>query len=149
MLSGLFTQYASAAFIVAVVALVLSRLAFSGKKSRRKEKPDPPAIFGPIRGMYVCYQCDTIFNTTQCPGCHEEAAIPLIHLTGSIMEDVRVAAVTNRLKVRANWKLPSLQNEQAIQPAPAVAPVPNSSNGDASEVPVKFLFAPERGRELS
>ena len=145
MLNVLFTNYDSAIFIGAVLVFVFFLALFSGKKGRRKEKGDPPAIFGPIRGMFVCYQCDTIFNTTLCPVCHEEASIPLILLTGSIVEDERVAAVTNRLKARANWKLTPLQIEQAIHPAS----VANSSNGDAPVVPVTFLYTPERSRELS
>ncbi|MDA8306521.1 MAG: hypothetical protein M0Z81_06820 [Deltaproteobacteria bacterium] len=145
MLNGLFTHYASVIFVGAVLAFALSRVLSYGKNSRRKEKSDPPAIFGPIRGMYVCYQCDTIFNTVECPVCHEEALIPLVHLTGSITEDERVAAVTNRLSSRGDWKLQAIENEQQVQPAPAPQ---SSNNGDASEVPVRFLFAP-RGRELS
>jgi hypothetical protein len=148
MINGLFTHYASGIFMGAVFVFALSRVvSSSGRYSRRREKPDPPSIFGPIRGMYVCYQCDTIFNTTQCPQCHEEASIPLIHLTGSVLEDERVASVLRGLNARTNWKLPPFQNEQAVQPAPAS--VAETSNGEASEVPVRILFSPQRGRELS
>lgn len=145
MISGLFTNYGSAVFIVAFTAFILSCVMASGRKFRRKEKPDPVPIFGPIRGLYVCYQCDTVFNTAQCPNCHEEAAIPLIYLTGSILEDERVVAITNRIKTRGDWKLSLPQGEQ-----PAPASLPNPSNGkDSSEVPVSFLFSQQRGRELS
>lgn len=147
MLNGLFTHCASEIFIGAVLAFALTRVISSGANSRRKEKPDPPAVFGPIRGMYVCYQCDTVFNTAQCPGCREEALIPLIHLTGSIVEDGRVAAVANRLNARANSKQALLQNEQVVQPLPAS--LPESSNGNGAEVPVRILFAPQRRGELS
>ncbi len=147
MLNGLFTHYASEIFIGAVLAFALTRAISSGGKSRRKEKPDLPAVFGPIRGMYVCYQCDTVFNTAQCPGCREEALIPLIHLTGSIEEDGRVVAVAKRLSARVNSKRAPLQNEQVVQPSPAS--LPESSNGGGAEVPVRFLIAPQRRGELS
>ncbi|MDR3569997.1 MAG: hypothetical protein P4L43_18395 [Syntrophobacteraceae bacterium] len=148
MVGGLFTHYALEIFMGAVFVFALSRIVSSGRNYRRREKPDPPAIFGPIRGMYVCYQCDTIFNTTQCPGCYEEASIPLIYLTGSIMEDERVRAVARRLNTRANRKPAPLQNEQTVVP-PAPASVAQSANGEASEVPVRIVFSPQRGRELS
>ena len=147
MLDGLFTHYASKIFIGAVLTFALSRFVACGKKKRRKEKPDPAAIFGPIRGMFVCYQCDTVFNTSQCPGCHEEGSIPLIHLTGSILEDERVAAVANRMNGRPGRKAASFNNELMVQPGQA--PVPEAPNGDASEVPVRIVFSPQRGRELS
>jgi hypothetical protein len=146
MLKGLFSEYATAVFMAAVLAFAIARVVSSGKNSRRREKPDPVPVFGPIRGMYVCYQCDTIFNTAQCPYCREEASIPLIHLTGSLLEDERVSVVTRRIDVRAGRNLPALQNELAAT-APATALKP--ANGDGSGVPVRILFAPERGRELS
>ncbi|MGC8491064.1 MAG: hypothetical protein ACP5SH_04930, partial [Syntrophobacteraceae bacterium] len=141
MLSELFTNHGSAVFMVAFTAFVLSCVMASGRKFRRKEKLDPPPIFGPIRGMYVCYQCDTIFNTALCPNCNEEASIPLIHLTGSIQEDERVAAITNRIKTRGDWKLSLPRGEQAV---PASLPNPANGNGkDSSEVPVTLLFSPQ------
>lgn len=147
MLNGLLTNYASELFIVTALGLILWRIVAANRRAQRKEKPDPPAIYGPIRGMYVCHQCDTIFNTTYCPGCHEEAVVPLINLTGSILEDENVAAIVSRLKARANWKPASVPSEQAVQAAPAA--LPKAANGDASEVPVRLMYEPERVRELS
>jgi len=131
--------------------LVLSGVISSRKKSR-KEKPDPPSIFGPIRDMFVCYQCDTIFNTTRCPGCNEEAVIPLIHLTGIVLDDERVAAVIDKLQNHRTWKLPAfqvLQGEQPVMPEPASRKKP--PNGSAPEVPmsISVLEASERSAELS
>ncbi|MGC9197009.1 MAG: hypothetical protein ACP5IL_16380 [Syntrophobacteraceae bacterium] len=145
MLSQFFSQYSSAILIVAVLAFALARSVSGVKRSRRREKPDPAPVFGPIRGMYVCYQCDLIFNTAQCPGCQEEAKVPLIHLTGSILEDERVSAVTNRISPSGSRNLPALPRQQPVQPVALT----NSSNGDSAEVPVRILFAPESGRELS
>jgi hypothetical protein len=145
MLSRFFSQYASAIFIVAVLAFALARSVSGVKRSGRKEKPDPPPVFGPIRGMYVCYQCDLIFNTARCPGCQEEALIPLIHLTGSIQEDERVSAVTKRIGPNGSRNLSVLPRQQPVQPVALT----NSTNGDSAEVPVRILFAPEGGRELS
>jgi len=59
------------------------------KWTRYNESMDTNILYGPIRGMFVCYECDTIFNTPMCPECHEEAVIPLIRLTGSVT-DVKV-----------------------------------------------------------
>jgi hypothetical protein len=135
-------------FISAIFLLVLSRF-ISLSNKYREGKPDPPMIFGPIRGMYVCYQCDTIFNTLRCPGCNEEAVIPLIHLTGSIIENERVAAVVGKLQGSSAWKMPTFptfQDGQAVKPASR----PGASNGGASEVPVRLaVLTSERGRELS
>lgn len=147
MLDGLLNHYASVILIVAALALVLSRILAASRRARRRERPDPEAIFGPIRGMYVCYQCDTVFNTAYCPGCHEEAVVPLINLTGSILESENVVAIVSRIKARTNWKLAAVPSEQAIQAAPASLPKP--ANGDASEAPVRLMYEPERGRELS
>src|SRR5208283_4667647 len=105
MLSELFANHGESVFIVALIWVVLLGVTFSGRKSR-KERPDPPSIFGPIRGMYVCYQCDTIFNTPQCPVCEEEATIPLIYLTGSVMQHERLTAMISRPQERGTLKLP-------------------------------------------
>src|SRR5271157_5852608 len=96
MLNNFLTNHGLVTFPVLLFLLVLSGIIASRKKPR-KERPDPPFIFGPIRGMYVCYQCDTIFNTPRCPECLAEAALPLIHLTGSITEDERVAALIRKM----------------------------------------------------
>lgn len=148
MLNDFFTNHGPVMFISILVFLVLFGLVSSRKKSRQ-ERPDPPFIFAPIRGMYICYQCDTIFNTVRCPECNEEAIIPLIHLTGSITEDKRVAAVVAKLQRRSTWKLPTLQTFQDGQ-AVASASRPEASNGAASEIPVTIEVLPsERGRQLS
>jgi len=147
MLSEFFTNHVSAIFLGILICLVLSRLIASFRKTR-KEKPDPPFIFGPIRGMYVCYQCDTVFNTPQCPVCDEQAVIPLIHLTGSVIEDQRVAAVLRRLQEPTILKLSTFKNQQAA--ATASESRPESANGGMSEVPVVFsVFESETGQELS
>jgi|GEM_PF-6575552 hypothetical protein len=148
MVNELFKDHALVIFISVMFLLVLARLISLSKKSR-EEKPDLPFLFGPIRGMYVCYQCDTIFNMLRCPVCDEEAILPLIHLTGSILENERVAAVIGKMQGRSTWKAPTLQtfqDGQAVTPASR----PRASNGGASEVPVT-IAAPtcERGRELS
>src|SRR5208337_3057154 len=109
MLNDFFTNHGSVIFLSILLLVVLSGLISSRKKSR-KERPDLPFIFAPIRGMYVCYQCDTIFNTVRCPKCNEGAVIPLVHLTGSVIEDERVAAVLGRLQRRSTWKLPTFQS---------------------------------------
>jgi len=136
MLSELFSNHGSAICLGILLCLVVWRVISSSRKSRKKIPVDPPSIFGPIRGMYVCYQCDTIFNTTQCPGCYEDAVIPLIHLTGSIMEDERVAAVIGRLQERNGWKLWNFQDGQKVTLAPASMPA--SSNGDAPAITVRL-----------
>ncbi len=148
MLNDLFTNHGSVIFFSILLLVVLSGLISSRKKSR-KERPDLPLIFAPIRGMYVCYQCDTIFNTARCPKCGEEAVIPLIHLTGSVMEDERVASVLGRLQRRSTWKLPTFQSFQDGQAVTSESR-PEVSNGSASEVPVTIaVLSSERGRELS
>ena len=108
MLRELFTNHGQVTFIVILLWVVLMGVIFSRKKPR-KERPDPPSLFGPIRGMYVCYQCDTIFNTPQCPVCEEVARIPLHHLTGSVIENERLATVIDRLQVSSTWELPAFQ----------------------------------------
>jgi hypothetical protein len=147
MLSELIANHGETALIVILLWVVLSGVIFSRRKSR-KERPDPPSIFGPIRGMYVCYQCDTIFNTAQCPECHEEARIPLIHLTGSVLQNERLTAVIRELQERSTLKLPIFQKSDADTPAHAARPEP--VNGGASEVPLTLsLLGSERSRELS
>ncbi len=148
MLNDFFTNHGSVIFLSVLFFLVLSGLISSRKKSRQ-ERPDPPFIFAPIRGMYICYQCDTIFNTVRCAECNEEAIIPLIHLTGSIIEDKRAAAVIGKLQGRSTWKLPTFQTLQDGQ-AVASASRPEAPNGGASEVPVTIeVLSSERGRQLS
>jgi hypothetical protein len=146
MLNDFYTNHGSAIFIGLFLSLFLSLIISSSRKKTRKERPDPPTISGPIRGMYVCYQCDTIFNTDQCPMCGEEAVVPLIHLTGSIMEDERVAVVISKLQKGITWKLPTFHDGQPI--AEASASRPKSTNGGASEVPVTLSSLSE-SRELS
>ncbi len=131
MLSELFTNHGESVFIVALVWVVLLGVIFSRRKSR-KERPDPPSIFGPIRGMYVCYQCDTIFNTAQCPRCHAEAMIPLIQLTGSVIQNERLSAMIDRLQVRSTWKMPAFEGSETDTPTPA--PRPEAVDGGAYEV---------------
>jgi hypothetical protein len=148
MLNDFFTNHGYVIFFSILFFLVLSGIISSRKKYRR-ERPDPPSIFAPIRGMYVCYQCDTIFNTARCPECDEEAVIPLIHLTGSIIEDKRVAAVIGKLEGRGAWKLPVFQTLPDGQ-AVASASRPKASNGSASEIPATIeVLSSERGRQLS
>jgi hypothetical protein len=77
--------------------------------------------------MYVCYQCDTVFNTVRCPKCDEEAVIPLVHLTGSIVEDKRIAPVIGKLQEHSAWKLPAVEAERLIVLESARRP--KSSNG--------------------
>jgi hypothetical protein len=131
-LSELYIDHGSAIFIGTLLCTVLAGVMFSRKKPRL-ERPEPPAIFGPIRGMYVCYQCDTIFNTTRCPRCKEDAAIPLVQLTGSIEEDKKLSSVIGKLKDPGAWKLPAFPDKQMVALAPACKP--QSKNG-ASEVPM-------------
>ena len=151
MLSNFLMDNSLVIFPGILLLLVLSGIISSRKKSR-KEKPDPPAIFGPIRSMYVCYQCDTVFNTPYCPECNEEAVVPLIHLTGIVNDDERVAAVIDKLQNHRTWKLPAfqmLQGEQPVKPEPASVKKP--PNGTATEVPVSIsvLRSSERSPELS
>jgi hypothetical protein len=147
MLNELYTNYGSGIFLGTLFCIVLL-IAVSVRKKPRKERPDPPSIFGPIRGMYVCYQCDTIFNTVRCPGCNEDAVIPLVHLTGSILEDNRVASVISKLKERSAWEMPSFQDKQTATLEPASMLV--SSNGGVSKVPLPVsVLRSERGPELS
>jgi hypothetical protein len=47
------------------------------------DREDPEMICAPIHGLFVCHQCDTVFNTRICPNCREDAMIPLVNLTGS------------------------------------------------------------------
>ncbi len=123
----------------------------SSRKKARKERPDPPVVFAPIRGMFVCYQCDTIFNTPRCPECNEEAVVPLIQLTGNIIGDERVAAVIGKLQRRSDWKLPIFQPlEDGLAIVPKAASRKKAPNGGASEVPLPIaVHESERGRELS
>jgi len=117
-----FTNYIETFLLGVLLFLVLLGLIALSKKKRQREKYDPPFIFGSIRGMYVCYQCDTIFNSPRCPGCDEEAVVPLVQLTGSIIEDERVAAVVSKLQGRNTWKLLIAQTDlgrQANVRAPA------------------------------
>lgn len=105
-------------FLGVLFFLVLSSLICSQKKRGRRERPDPVIIYGPIRAMYVCYQCDTIFNSSRCPRCNEEAVVPLIQLTGSIMEDERIAAVVGRLQgpgTRKSLNPETLREEQRVR----------------------------------
>ncbi len=145
MLNELFTNHGSVIILSTIILLVFSGL-ISSRKRYRKERPDPPIISAHIHGMYVCYQCDTIFNTPQCPECNEEAVIPLIRLTGSILENEGIAAVMGKLQERSTWKLPTFQDRQAVAPASGS----EVYNGGASEVPVTIeVITPERNRELS
>ena len=150
MLKEFFTDHGVELFPIVVLFLVLLAIR-SSKKKVRKERPDPPLIYGPIRGMYVCYQCDTVFNTPRCPECLEEAVIPLIHLTGSLTEDERVAAVIGKLQGHTTSKLPRFQ----IVPLPAASSSASASgskgsNGSASEFPaIITTVTSERSSELS
>jgi hypothetical protein len=147
MMSELITNHVSAIFLGILITLVLTRIIASAKKSR-KEKLDPPFIFGPIRGMYVCYQCDTIFNSVRCPACNEEAIIPLIYLTGSISQDERVANVIRRLREPVVLKLSTFQKGQPIIAEPESRPEP--LNGGVSEIPDGILSSwPKAEHELS
>ena len=132
MINELFTNHGWEIFSGTFFCLVLIFILPSGRKSL-KERPGPPSFFAPIHGMYVCYQCDTIFNTARCPTCGEEAAIPLVHLTGSITEHESLAVVIGKLQEHSTWKLPTFPARQAIILAPP--PGPKSSNGGVSEVP--------------
>ena len=126
MLNELYMNHGSAIFLGTLISIVLiGAIAFRSKP--RKDRPEPPAIFGPIRGMYVCYQCDTVFNTPQCPTCHEEATIPLIHLTGSIAQNERFTAMIDRLQEHSAWKLPAFEDKRVVVLEPARRP--KSSNG--------------------
>ena len=131
MLSELLTNHGEAAFIVVLLGVAFLGVLLSRRKSR-SEKPDPPSIFGPIRGMYVCYQCDTVFNTAQCPVCHEEATIPLIHLTGSVILNERLTAMMGRIKERSAWNSQTIGESEAATPVPASRPA--TSNGAATEL---------------
>jgi hypothetical protein len=131
MLNELYAHHGSVIFLGTLVCIVILGATFARTKPR-KEKPDPPAIFGPIRGMYVCYQCDTVFNTIRCPNCDEDAVIPLVHLTGSIVQNDRIMAMTDRLQVRSTRKLPTRQNDETDRPAPTYRP--EATNGGAHEV---------------
>jgi hypothetical protein len=95
--------------------------------------------------MYICYQCDTIFNTVRCPQCGEQAVIPLIQLTGNIIENEGVAAVIGKLQGRSTRKLSTFQpfpERQAI----SAASRPEASNGGSSKVPVTIaVLKSERG----
>ena len=148
MLNDIFSNHGLVIFL-SVFFLLVSSLFINFRRKPREEKPDGPLIFGPVRGMYVCYQCDTIFNTRQCPECGEEAVIPLIHLTGSITENERVASVISKMQTPGDWKMPAFRTFQDTQ---IVAPssVPENANGDASKVPLTMeVLKPERSRELS
>jgi len=150
MLNELFTNHGLLVFSGLLFLVVLLSLISTSRKYR-KERPDPPMIFAPIRGMYICYQCDNIFNTPRCPACDEEAVIPLVHLTGSIMEEDRITAVIDKLQDRRTWRLPKVKTFIDGQAFASVAsPEPGSLNGDGSEVPVKSpMIREERPRELS
>ena len=148
MLNEFFTDHGYMMFFSVIFFLVLSSL-ISFKRRYREEKPDHRMIYGPIRGMYVCYQCDTIFNTLRCPKCNEEAIVPLIHLTGSVLQTEKVTAVISKLQTSSTWKIPAFQT---LQDGEAVTPAsrPKASNGAASKVPVKIpVLTSERGSELS
>ena len=128
------TNYVQILFLGALMLLVIIGLISSGKK-RRKEELDPSFVYGSIREMYVCYQCDTIFNTLRCPVCNEEAVIPLVQLTGSIMENERLAAVIGKLQRCNSLQSPSGQTFLDRQDVlPVVARRPEFSNGSVSEV---------------
>lgn len=149
MLNGFFTNYGSAIFVGILLCVTLSHVISSSRKSR-KEKPDPEPVFASIHGMYVCYQCDTIFNTPQCPKCNEDAVIPLVHLTGSVIEDERVTAILDKLQQHNSWKIPAFQEGQAVTLLHAPSSKPESSNGGASEAPVKLsAIRAERVQESS
>jgi hypothetical protein len=132
MLNELYAHHGSAIFLGTLICVVLLSAILSLRKKPRKDRPEPPAIFGPIRGMYVCYQCDTVFNTPQCPTCREEATIPLIHLTGSIVQNDRFTAMIDRLQVRSTWTFPTHQDAETDPPAPE--PRPEAINDGVYEV---------------
>jgi len=125
-LNALFTNHGSAIFLGTLLCIVLVGV-ISRRQKPREERPDPPEIFAPIRGMYVCYECDTVFNTIRCPKCNEDAVIPLVHLTGSIEEDKRIASVVAKLQEHSTWNLPVFQDKQVVALAPPCRPEP--SNG--------------------
>ena len=131
MLDELFRNHGQAAFIVILLGVVLLGVILS-KRKFRKEKPDRPPIFGPIRAMYVCYNCDTIFNTVRCPMCREEATIPLIQLTGSVIQNERLTAMLDRLQMRGTFKLPTSRGGEKHAPTPASRP--EAVNGGVYEV---------------
>jgi len=131
MLTELFMNHSQAAFIAILLGVVLVGVIFSRRRPR-KERPDPPSIFGPIRGMFVCYQCDTVFNTALCPRCHEEAMIPLIQLTGSVIQNERLTAMLDRLQMRGTFKLPTSRGGEKHAPTPASRP--EAVNGGVYEV---------------
>ena len=126
MLNEIYAHHGWTIVLGTLVCIVLLG-AISLREKPRKLRPEPPAIFGPIRGMYVCYQCDTVFNTIRCPKCNEEAVIPLVHLTGSIVEDKRITPVIGKLQEYGGWKLPALEDKQLVLLEPACRP--KSSNG--------------------
>jgi len=131
MLSELYTNHGAAIFLGTLACIIFLEV-ISVRRKPRKERPDPPAIFGPIRGMYVCYQCDTVFNTIRCPRCNEDAVIPLVHLTGSIVEDRRIAPVIGKLEERRTWKLPAFEDKRVVKLAPAGRPKPSNGASEAS-----------------
>jgi hypothetical protein len=133
MLNELFANHGSSIFIGILLCLVILLVLSASRKKSRQERPDSPPIFGPIRGMYVCYACDTIFNTARCPTCAEEAVIPLVQLTGTIAEDDRIAVVISKLREPGPYRLPALRDIKTIAPAPALMPEP--TNGSASQDP--------------
>lgn len=133
MLNEFFTNHGEVVFVGILLSLVMLLIISTSRRKSRKERPDPPSIYAPIRGMYVCYQCDTIFNTTQCPKCAEDAVIPLVHLTGCITENDGIAAVINKIQGRGTWKFPVLHDRLPFTLAPASRP--ESPNGGVSEDP--------------
>lgn len=147
MLNEFFTNHGEVVFVGILLSLVMLLIISTSRRKSRKERPDPPSIYAPIRGMYVCYQCDTIFNTPRCPECNEEAVVPLIHLTGSLIKNERITTVIEKMQGRTTWKLPIFQTFQDVE---AVTPGPEVINGGASEVPVTIaVLSSERGPELS
>jgi hypothetical protein len=103
MLSGITAHPLLLAPIIAMATLVAYTIKNASKIKRFTMQPiehtELRAVTASIHGLYICHQCDVIFNTAYCPSCGEEGMIPLVRLTGSFakleydMNKIRQGAV--------------------------------------------------------
>jgi hypothetical protein len=109
---------------IAIAGMLFAMYLSKKHRSRTQVVESLPTCCGnSIHGMFICYQCDTIFTTAYCPGCNEPAAIPLVRLTGSLggcnfkeTVDAGYYAISTHLEKRKVEKIEAEKIEPVIEP---------------------------------